>query len=253
MNLEDQLDELRTHLLRDVSDLTPGGVDDRLFSDARLISYIKDAEWRFARQTLCLRDSTTAAATQVTLVNDTQSYALHSSVLAVLSAKYETEVNDLQRTGHAVKSGVETPEFLTFDPTISTELPNGKPLAFWTDETVVFGGNNRVTLSVYPKPSTDQAGDTIYLRVARLPMTTYSEFSQSRASEIPEDYQLDVLEWAAYRAKRGFDADEGSQVDAESHKLAFEEAIKQAIKEFKRKTFAPAQIRYGGNGFSWSR
>ena len=253
MNLEDQLDELRTHLLRDVSDLTPGGVDDRLFSDARLIRFIKDAEYRFARQTLLLRDSTTVAATQVTLATDTQNYALDASVLSVISAKYDTEVNDLVRTGHAVAAGVTTPEFLTFDPTISTDLPNGKPLAFWTDETVVFGGNNRVTLSVYPKPSADQNGDTVYLRVARLPMTTYSEFSQSRESEIPLDYQLDVLEWAAYRAKRGFDADEGSQIDVESHKQAFDEAVKNAIKEFKRKTFAPAQLRYGGNGFSWSR
>jgi hypothetical protein len=253
MNLEDQLDELRTHLLRDVSDLTPGGVDDRLFSDERLISYIKDAEFRFARKTLALRDATTVAATQVTLADDTQDYALHSSVLAVISAKYESEVNDLVRTGHAVVKGVTTPEFLTFDPMLGGELPNDKPVAFWTDETVVFGGVNAVTLSVYPKPSADEAGNTIYLRVARLPMTTYSEFSMSRESEIPEDYQLDVLEWAAYRAKRGFDADEGNQTDADNHKLAFEQAVLEATREFKRKTFAPAQIRYGGNGFTWSR
>ena len=74
-----------------------------------------------------------------------------------------------------------------------------------------------------------------------------------RDSEIPEDYQLDVLHWAAYRAQANYDADAAEPGDANRHKEAFEDAITKAIRELKRRGFAGTTLNYGQNGFTWDR
>lgn len=252
MTLDDQLSELRFNILRDRSDIIAGDTDS-LWSDETLLRYIKDAERRFARQSLILRDSTTANVTQVILRAGVQEYPLHQSVLAVISAKWKDDAFDLQRSGHAIIKQINPPEFLTFDPSAPTSIPPGRPLAYFTDETVVYANNGRVVLSVYPAPSTSEAGTIVYMRVVRLPIRGYTFDDLERESELPEDYQLDVLEWAAYRAQRGFDGDAGAPTSAENHKAAFDLAIQNAIKETKRKMFSNMPFRYGSNGFSWVR
>ena len=252
MNLDDQLSELRFNILRDRSDIIAGDTDS-LWSDETLVRYIKDAERRFARQSLILRDSTTASVVQIKLKTGVQDYPLHPSVLAVLSAKWKDDAFDLQRSGHALIKQANPPEFLSFDPSAPTSVSPGRPLAYFTDETVVYAHSGRVVLSVYPAPSSVENDTIVYMRVIRLPVVRYSMDDLDRESELPEDYQLDVLEWAAYRAQRGFDSDAGAPTSAEAHKAAFDLAVQNAIKETKRKMFSNIPFRYGVNGFSWTR
>lgn len=252
MLLGDQLDELRINVLRDRSDLIAGDTDS-LWSDETLLRYIGDAERRFCRRTLILRDSTTPEVTQVLLKSGTVTYPLHKTVIAVLSAKYDTDVFDLQRSGHGLILQYTPPEFLSYDPTVSYTVAPGRPIAFYTDETLVFARNNKTTLSVYPSPGTDQTNKKLYLRTIRMPMSNYTMDDLECESELPEDYQLDVLEWAAYRAMRGFDADAGAPTSAESHKTAFDDAVARAVTETKLKMFSNITVKYGANGFSWIR
>jgi hypothetical protein len=260
MTLDEQLDELRTNVLRDRSDMI-NGPDDSLWSDATLLRYIGDAERRFARQSLILRDSTTPELTQVTLKNGIQTYPLHRVILSVLSARYTDPASgnpyDLQRSGHALIAQAAPIEAISWDPAApySTQLPPGDPLAFFTDETLVYNRNARMTLSVYPVPGPNQDGTTLSLRTIRLPMSTYrdTQADLERESELPEDYHLDVLEWAAYRAQRTFDGDAGAPTSADQHKAAFVEAVAAATREAKRKMFSETQIAYGANGFTWTR
>jgi hypothetical protein len=249
MTLGEQLDELRNNILRDRSDLVSGG-DDRLWSDETLVSYIGDGEKRFARRTLMLRDSTTPEVTRVKLREGVRLYPLHKSVLAVLSAGYDTNTFDLQRSGHGLIVQDVSPEFLSVDPSSSY---GGWTGAFSTDETLVYARQSTVTLSVSYVPSQEHDGKFIHMRVIRLPMSCYTVDSLDEASEIPEDYQLDVLEWAAYRAMRSFDADVDMPVSAKDHKDAFDEAVARAITETKLKMFSNITIAYGGNGFSYTR
>lgn len=257
MTLEEQLSELRFNVLRDRSDLIQGDLDS-LWDDATLVRYIGDAERRFARQSLILRDSTTPEATRVVLKNGVQTYPLHRSVIAVISARYIDASGtpyDLQRTGHAIVVQSSPIENLVFDPAdpYTSSLPPGPPLAYFTDETLVYARQARVTFSVYPVPSPTEDGSTLSLRVIRLPMTRYGLDCLDRESELPEDYQLDVLEWAAYRAQRTFDGDAGAPTSAEQHKAAFQEAVTAATREAKRKMFVGTQLAYGANGFTWMR
>ncbi len=252
MNLDDQLQELRVNILRDRSDIIAGDTDS-MWSDETLLRYINDAERRFARQTMILRDSTTPEVTRIKLKSGVSTYPTHKSVMSVLSARYDTKPYDIMRTGHAIVGQASPPEFLSFDPSNpNTQVP-GAPLAYLTDETVVFARQSAVTVTVYPTPGAEEDGKILHLRVVRLPMTGYSLECLERESEIPEDYQLDVLEWAAYRAQRGFDADSGAPTSAEEHKKAFDESVLRAVQELKRKMFSNTGLKYGANGFSWTR
>src|SRR6476646_8395560 len=109
--------------------------------------------------------------------------------------------------------------------------------------TLVFSRQGSWAVSVYPVPGADENDKYLYLRVIRLPMVSYEIRCLDKESEIPEDYQLDVLEWAAYRAQRGFDADAGAPTSADAHKKAFDDAVAKAIKEMKQKMFANTGLR----------
>lgn len=251
MTLGDLLDELRNNLLRDISDQI-AGTSDRLWSDDTLLRYIKDGERRFVRQVLCIRDSTTAAVTQVRLKTGITTYPLHKSAIAVLSARWNTDTFDIQRSGHALVKQATPPEFLTYDPVIGFNTQPGRPIAYYTDETTVYAGAGRVTLSVHPIPSAAENDTILYMRVIRNPITEYSTDRLGDESEVPEDYQLDCLEWAAYRALRHFDADAGKSTPSEHHKIAFDAAIQAARKELKHTLFASMTFRYGSNGFRYT-
>lgn len=252
MNLADQLEELRFNILRDTSDIIAGDRDS-LWSDETLIRYIGDAERRFTRRTLILRDGTTPEVIRFTLRNGVKTYPLHPSILSVISANYDGAQSDLLHSGHAMVVAAPPPTFMTFNPSARYTLPPGDPIAFYTDESLVFDMEGRVTMTMYPVPGPDQDGKIIQMRVARMPTTDYSINHLNRASEIPESYVLDVLEWAAYRAQRTFDADAGAPTSADAHKKAFDEAVDNAIQEAKRKMFQNIGYKYGRNGFSWVR
>lgn len=252
MNLADQLQELRFNILRDTSDIIAGDRDS-LWSDDSLLRYIQDAERRFARRTLILRDSTSLEVVQLRLRNGVKTYPVHRSILSVISANYNGQSSDLLRSGHAMVVPAPAPEFMPFNPNAPYTLPPGDPIAYYTDETLVFDHEGRVTMSIYPVPGPDQDGKIIMMRVARVPVSCYTRDDMERPSEIPLDYQLDVLEWAAYRAQRTFDADAGAPTSADQHKKAFDDAVDAAVMEAKRKMFANMGFLYGRNGFSWTR
>lgn len=252
MTLDEQLQELRRNILRDRSDIIAGDTDS-LWSDETLVRYIGDAERRFARQSLILRDSTTPEIVNLILKTGVVTYPLHRSVLAVISAKLTDTEHDIQRSGHALVTSARPAEFLTFDPSSPYTLSPGAPVAYYTDETLVYARQSIVTLSVYPAPSSVENDKILYLRTIRLPRSRYGMDELELESEIPEDYQLDVLEWAAYRAQRGYDGDAGAPTTSDAHKLAFAEAVARAVKEMKQKMFANTGLHYGGNGFSWVR
>jgi len=253
MKLQDLLTELRENILHDRSDRI-SGVTDRLWSDATLVRYIDEAQKRFARLGLVLRDSTTADATLVTLVEGQTEYTLHTSVLAVISAKFPADPGDLARAGHAAFGTVQTPDRVYFDPAQLSQLPAGKPLAYSTDESISEdpdGQRTAVTLRVYPAPSATYAASTIRLRVVRLPLDDLSTSNLNVSPEIPAVHHIEMLDWAAYLALRINDHDAGNPGRAHEFRALFDGHVTQARKEALRKMFTPLQWGFGRNGFSW--
>jgi len=253
MNLGELRNELRVGILNDRSDRVSGS-SDYLWTDETLTRYINIAQRRFARRSLCIRDSRTAEVCQVTLVTGQTEYTLHSSVIAVISAKVEGDPQDLRRGGHSVFDTYQSPDTYFFDVNqLSVEAPD-KPRAYSTDETLVEDDNSAIStvvLRVYPAPSAAYNGTKILLRVVRLPLDTL--ISDKQQCEIPEDHQLEMLDWAAYLALRIADHDAGDAPRAENYAKSFEAHAQVARNAAMRKLFAPTTWGFGRSGFSWEK
>ena len=254
MTLQELLTLLRESILNDRSDRVDGS-SDYLWTDATLVSYINEAQRRFAVRSLVLRDASTSGLTQVTLVAGQAIYPLHEDVLAVLSAKPANLEADLTRVGHAVLAAYRAPTDQWIDPTGYTGLPAGPSLAYSTDEGLSADANDSfgvVTLRVYPTPTAQQAGEVIKLRVVRKPVRLTID-NLDAVPEIPEDHHIEMLDWAAYLALRIVDDDAGAPKRAVEFAQSFEEHVKEARAMVMRKLFAPSGWGFGRGGFSWDR
>lgn len=248
MILRDLLAELRQNILRDVSDIvTAPSQDELLWTDEALIRYINDAEEKFAAGTLCLRDSKTAAITQITLVAGQAEYDLDRRLVSVYNARYGTSVR-LGRSSFATLFGAKgeiTPSAAYYEPNST-----GQPRLYYTD-----GDTN--SIGFYPTPSAAEAGQTIRLWTSRRPLVPLSKNSLDASPEVPEEYHLDLLEWAAWRALRNHDADIGGDpanisivmARANSHKSRFNEAVVECKR--KVKYLQTQHVEFGVNT-NWS-
>lgn len=253
MNIAELLDELRVNILHDRSDRVAGS-SDFLWSDATLVRYINEAQKRFARQGLVIRDGTTPEVTQVTLVEGQTEYPLHQSVLAVLSARVTGDSGDLTRAGHSVFDTYHQPDPVFFDSSTYQALAPGKPLAFSMDEYLSEtdeGSISVATMRIYPEPSAEYAGTVVNLRVVRLPLEAMDLTGTCETPEIPEVHHLDMLDWAAYLALRIVDHDAGDVARAMEFRGSFDAAVKEARRVAMRKMFTPLPWGFGRNGFTW--
>ena len=255
MLLSELLEELRENILHDRSDRTAGDVD-QLWSDATLVRYIDEAQRRFARKSLILRDGSTPEVTQVELVTGVNQYTLHPSILAVMSAKVVGDQADLARAGHSAFDTYRTPDALYFDTSSLSTMPPGKTKAYDTDETMGEdddGALGATSLRVYPVPTAEENGDIVQLRVVRLPIARLSTTALSVTPELPEAHHLEMLDWAAYLALRIVDVDAGMPERAKEFRASFEDHVKNARDAMMRKVFTPLQWSFGRNGFSYER
>ncbi|MFZ9650041.1 MAG: hypothetical protein ACO29C_08115 [Fluviibacter sp.] len=253
MKLSDLLTELRENILHDRSDRVAGS-PDYLWSDATLIRYINEAQRRFARKGLVIRDGSNADVTRITLQEGVSEYTMHPSVLAVVSAKLSTDTADLARAGHSAFDTYRQPDPYYFDPSALSTLQPGKPLAFGTDEYMGpddFDSMGSITFRVYPVPSAAYTGAIIKTRVVRLPVDDLTTNNLNAVPEIPQDHHLEMLDWAAYLALRIVDIDGGAPARAAEFRASFEAHVKEARDAAMRKMFSPMQWGFGRNGFSW--
>jgi hypothetical protein len=254
VDLQTCLTVLRRDILHDRTDRASGS-EDLLWSDDCLIRYINEAERRFARLSLCIRDGRTPEATQITLVDGVTEYDLHPSVLGVISGRLENEVADMARASHSLLDTYQ-PEVPTYFDTnqLSLALP-GKPIAFTTDEGVGLdedGSLSTVTLRVYPEPSADYDGLVVQLRVIRLPIYDLTEGDLAATPEIPSIHHLEFLDYAASLALRIVDSDAGSPARAREFEESFERHVSRARRAVLRKLRPKAAFQFGRHGFSWS-
>lgn len=250
MDLGELLDELRNGILRDQGDQVSGDTD-KLWPDARLIRYINEAERRLAREALVIRDGYTPEVTQVNLVTGQRFYPLHQSVIAVVSARYQTDMADLARAGHSAFGTYRIPDTLFFDPSNLNTINPGKVLAYDTDEGLAqndAGNVQTMILRTYPTPDVQHLG-VIRLRVVRMPLNKLRNLNDT--PEVPEDHHIDMLDWAAYLALRIVDLDQGAPDRAAEFRQSFEAHVAEAKKIAMRKLFTPLTWGFGRNAWGW--
>lgn len=254
MILRDLLQELRHNILHDRSHRVEGD-SDLLWDDETLVRYIDEAQRRLARQGLVIRDGRTPETCHVQLAENITTYDLHPSVIAVLSARYATDDRDLVRVGHALLNRYQdTTQGLQLAAHYAS-LPPGKVLAFSTDEEISSTETDSFdapVMRVYPAPSADFVG-TLYLRVVRMPLQRLSVHDMDAVPEVPSDFHLPMLDWAAYLALRVADVDAGLPRRAQEFRAMFEMTVVEARKAAMRKMFAPQGWGFGRGGWVWER
>ena len=250
MKFQELMAELRGSILRDSSALQ-SGPSDHFWDDDTLARYINDAQLRFARRTLCIRDFTTPEVVEVSLATGIKDYVLHPSVRFVISARFGSVA--LGRITTPLASSIVNPSVDFWDNSYSANP--GSPRAFYTD--VGFDVDTRehpIVFTVYPTPSATENGAIINLRVCRLPLKHFSMDADmlDMDCEIPTERQLDMLEWAAWLALRNWDVDSEDRRKAEDHKNRFNDAVKEARLEVTKEIFQPYTWLFGSGGFTWS-
>lgn len=253
MNLQSLLSELRRNILYDRSDRTEGD-SDILWDDETLVRYIDEAQRKLAREGLVIRDSKTAEVCRVTLATGQAEYDLHPSVIAVVSAKYDTEIQDLKRAGHSLLAGFYRPTEDLFDINAVTTLNPGKPFAFSTDETVVAdenGSMGKVSMRVFPTPTAAENGKIVHLRVIRMPIERLSHKHLKVFPEVPEEHHLEMLSWAASLALQVQDQDAGNSSQSDKFAAKFQAVVNTARRNSMRKLFTPQRWGFGNAGWSW--
>lgn len=226
MDLNGLLSELRRNILRDVSDAISADEADFLWTDASLVTYINDAYFRFCHLTQYIQDASTPEVTEITLVEGVTQYTLHPSILTVLSV----ELGDLVL------------------PVISTDVYHGHRPDIASFEKVrkeTYPGVHAVVpdydigkLVIVGRPTAEDAGGVLKLRVTRYPLKELSLAEGTETPEIPSRFHLDMLEWAAYRTLRNHDADGENMAKASAHSTRFERAVEEVKQEFKHRKFA---------------
>lgn len=180
-------------------------VDDEtaryLWSDAELRRYLDAAQREAAERGRLLRDTTTAAVTQVAIVAGIAGYALDGRILDVERAKLRSQRLTLEITSTA-RMDRERPGW---------QAQSGAARYLLVDAE---GGGWRGTLAPIPTQA-----DMLDLAVHRLPMGAMN--TDDDAPEIPERYHLDLLEWMAHLAYKKRDTETYNELKSLEHGAAF--------------------------------
>lgn len=246
MKTRELIQEARVNVLRDISTAVGGSpVEDAIWTDATLALYLRDGEAKFAAQTLCLRDSMTPEVVEIVLQTGVTQYQHHKSIKTIYAALYDGS-RHLRRTAYSTRFGAVgdmNPGHRMTEPT-----GQGCPQIYYTDR-----DTNHI--GFYPTPSAAENNKVVTLQVARLPFQPISITRLDAESEIPEEYHLDLVDWACWRALRNHDADlefSGESIQmlmakASSHRNRFEAAVKECKREMKYQNSQLVQFGVNAN------
>lgn len=220
------IEHIASGVLKDRANYIEATTEGELWSDATLLVYLNQAQDLFARRSYCLLDDTTEAVTRITLVDATQTYALHKSILKVFSMRLSDSVTRLRMKSflHLTDAQIE-----------QTNSP-GRPAVWWCD-------SNYKTLSVAPIPTSTEAGLKMHLQVARLPLERLV-LNATSTPEIPEQYHLDLCDYVVYRCLMHQETDGEAQNDSVRYFRSFEAAAKEARREIQRLLEPPSVIEF---------
>lgn len=241
MNTRELLEELRENVLRDISDAVDSDSDSFLLSDKALVRYINDAQNKFASKTLCLRDETTPTVTEIDLVAGQETYAMDPRVVAVHTVRSSSR-RRLKSTTYGFLAGT----YGDMSQGYATEWCQnaGDPVYFYTDR-------ETQRMGVYPAPSAEfiLKNPKLFMQVSRLPLEPLVAENLNAVPEVPEQYHLDMLEWAAYRALMNSDIEVQDMSKASARRARFNETVKQLKEERDRLLMQPLQFNVNTN---WS-
>lgn len=245
MKLADMLTYTAAQYLDDRTDLADGD-GDSLWSDEFLVTQFNEAQRKLARAAWCIIENGVAPAGQIVLRTGVSLYPLHKSLLRVFDATPTTQVSPLGRTediqirntnvlGQYPSDGFDAVEIGSAASLAgNTTNTSGPPLAIATD-----AGFREAR--VFPPPTSDQNGLIVNLKVARLPITWLTVDDTDAEPEVPEDYHVQLCEYAAGKALLLPNVDIEFRTIGRDLVAAFEAQCKDARRDRQRLGMGPAR------------
>lgn len=231
MKLQELLEELQENLLRDVSPEAETPVSN-LWSQRQLVRYLDDAQNKMARETECLLDSQNPRTTTFNLVEGIDTYYLDPRVVRVYHVMVGNRILKQSSLYHELDGSEQR----------RSSLPQE---AFQTDRVSWYSlDTDTQALRVYPVPTEKENLEMVRLSVSRLPMEPLATDNLEAEPEIPRDFHLDMVEWAAFRALRNHDVDGENLQKANVHRSAFRQATDDLRRATRRRHAPPAM--FGG-------
>jgi len=195
------------------------------WSNEELTSFISEAEKLACRASFLIKKS--EVAFNINVVAGTSEYSLNSKIIRIKDAT-------LASTGKSL-SPIEYEDLANV---ISWRTREGTPFNYVIDE-------SDKTVRLYPVPVID---DTISLIYYRLPLVTYSWEDVSADIEIPEEYQIEMLDYAAHLAYLKDEANTFDPTRAEYYRQRFATNFSNTsvYGELRRKRSRGRAVGYGG-------
>lgn len=245
MVLEEILDHLASHQLDDRADLVEGP-SDSLWSDEVLVRYLNVGQDLFCRKAWAIEDDTTTACCQITLVAGQERYPLHKSVMRVLSvtpADTDIPLSNISFGLIAPQPIYALPDYYAVPPQPFVEQA-GRPGWYTTDEAT------RI-LRIRPAPDADAVSTivTLNLRVARLPIVPLNVETPQLSPEIPEEYHLDLCDYAAGRALMQANVDSDAKAEGRAFVGEFMDKLRKAKTDRMIAMMQPGRYIFG----SWAQ
>ena len=232
MILSELLEYTAKQFLDDRVDLLDGDSDE-LWSDAYLVRQLNQAQRILARRAWVIIETGVAPAGLITLTTGKVLYPLHKSILRVYDATPTTQTTPLGRADDINLRNPYPPSSDAFDIGVAASLAGttlnspGAPLAIATDAA-------SRTLRVAPPPATAQNGLQVALKIARLPIKWLTLEDMNGCPEVPEDYHMDLCEYAAGKALTLPNADSGNKADGKALLAEFDSVVAEARRDRQR-------------------
>lgn len=222
------LEELLTYVgkehLDDRTDLVDGEADS-LWSDETIVRYLNEGQRILCRRSWVLVEIGQTPAGTIVLVQDKVLYPLHKSVLRVFDATYDADATPLQRlSDDAIRGRVFVDPEIPFNPDAYTVATPGRPIAMATD-----AGTRMLRLD--RAPTATEAGKKLTLKIARLPICPLDAAKPEESPEIPEEWHLQLADYAVARCLMLPNVDSAAKVDGRLMLATWDRVVHEAKQE----------------------
>lgn len=188
----------RAEMLAELREVIDDTVAPYAWSDARLLAYLAEGQDKFCEDTGYFRDASTYT---LTLVEGAASYAIPDRVIQVMDVKDGNM--RLGKFEEADRGEAQTPLH-----SIADISQSGRPSAWQTDK-------ETGSITLYPTPSADVAGEIFSLRVWRYSVEALNDTGAE--PEIPARFQRACVEWASFKAFAHHDQEKQDKIKASHH------------------------------------
>ena len=210
MNLGELIKDIRSDLDDEV-----GQDSEKLWSDRELTEYINEAIEQLCIELPLIKDISTSAVCQIALAVGTGLYALHDSIVEIISAKISGETVYLTRTSHQILDSSDA-DWKAIDG-----LPGKYAMDVETD---------KIALNRLP----EEIG-TLELHVQRTPLVELNYDSIDGTPEINARYHRRLKPWAKHRAYSKQDSEVQDTAKAAFHEKAHNVAVESIRKQLSKR------------------